>query len=184
MPEDDDLPNDIASRTTDLTEEQHSLLPSPPEAPESSPHGSVDDLSLPRKAHRPHSKRQSSLSQPRPDGTPRTTNRVRFDVEDGANGAPEEEQWMDDEDYLHSPNQASRPLLTDITPPSLSPFLSDAFQPEDHLPNARPKSGMSSAIMNMANSIIGAGEDTPHDYKTWLTTQVSLDRRMHSDKLA
>ncbi len=49
------------------------------------------------------------------------------------------------------------PLLSGITPPSDSPFLSDSFQPEDHLPNARPKSGMSSAFMNMANSIIGAG---------------------------
>jgi solute carrier family 38 (sodium-coupled neutral amino acid transporter), member 11 len=83
---------------------------------------------------------------------------VRFDLDETPNGqVPEEEEWMDEEDYLHSSSQEA-PLLTDITPPSLSPFLSDAFQPEDHLPNARPKSGMRSAIMNMANSIIGAGE--------------------------
>lgn len=109
---------------------------------------------------RPPIARQSSLSQPRPPGTPRTTNRVRFDVEDGANThLRRSEDWVDDEDFLHSPGQDA-PLLTDITPPLDSPFLSDAFQPEDHLPNARPKSGMRSAIMNMANSIIGAGEFT------------------------
>lgn len=98
---------------------------------------------------RPQILRQSSLSQPRPDGTPRTVNRVRFDlVEENA------ENWIDEEDYMTG---QEAPLLTNITPPSQSPFLSDAFQPEDHLPNARPKSGMRSAFMNMANSIIGAG---------------------------
>lgn len=105
---------------------------------------------------RPAPKRQSSLSHPRPDGTPRTSNRVRFDLEDHV--VSEQPEWLDEEDYIDShaiPQNA--PLLTDITPPSQSPFLSDAFQPEDHLPNARPKSGMSSAFMNMANSIIGAG---------------------------
>ena len=100
--------------------------------------------------------RQSSLSQSRPDGTPRTTNRVRFDVED--NVIPRQsDDWVDEADYLHPPRQDA-PLLTHITPPSDSPFLSDAFQPEDHLPNARPKSSLPSAVMNMANSIIGAGE--------------------------
>jgi solute carrier family 38 (sodium-coupled neutral amino acid transporter), member 11 len=109
---------------------------------------------------RPAAKRQSSLSQPRPDGTPRTTNRVRFDVENETTGPVPPDAWMDEEDYLHSP-RPDAPLLTDITPPSDSPFLSDAFQPEDHLPNARPKSSKLNAIMNMANSIIGAGESTP-----------------------
>lgn len=104
---------------------------------------------------RPQPKRQSSLSHPRPDGTPRTANRVRFDLQENVVEQPE---WLDEEDYLDSPNNSQHaPLLTDITPPSQSPFLSDAFQPEDHLPDARPKSGMRSAFMNMANSIIGAG---------------------------
>lgn len=109
----------------------------------------------PSPSQRPQVKRQSSLSHPRPDGTPRTSNRVRFDLQDRVVEQPE---WLDDEDYLDSPRNAPHaPLLTDITPPSSSPFLSDAFQPEEHLPNARPKSGMRSAFMNMANSIIGAG---------------------------
>lgn len=122
---------------------------------------------------RPAVKRQSSLIQPPPNGqprTPRTPNRVRFDLtlEDAASedhevggnvaGSP---VWLDEEDYLDDTRRGSTsqhaPLLTDITPPSASPFLSDSFQPEDHLPNARPTSSMRSAFMNMANSIIGAG---------------------------
>ena len=155
MPEDDDLPNGSAGHPAEPQEEEHSLLRSPSDDPRTSPTSSTESLTLPKKQWRPkHPQRQSSISQPRPDGTPRTTNRVRFDIED--NGHQREEEWMDEEDYLHSPSQ-DVPLLTDITPPSSSPFLSDAFQPEDHLPNARPKSGMRSAIMNMANSIIGAG---------------------------
>ncbi|OCT52163.1 Vacuolar amino acid transporter [Cladophialophora carrionii] len=104
---------------------------------------------------RPPPLRQSSLSHPRPPGTPRTNNRVRFDLEHVAS-SPQPDEWVDEEDYLNSPSQRA-PLLTDITPPSESPFLSESFQPEDYLPDARPKSGMSSAFMNMANSIIGAG---------------------------
>jgi sodium-coupled neutral amino acid transporter 11 len=80
---------------------------------------------------------------------------VRFDLEERANTLHPED-WVDDDDYLNSPSQHA-PLLTDITPPSQSPFLSDSFQAEDYLPDARPKSGMRSAFMNMANSIIGAG---------------------------
>lgn len=104
---------------------------------------------------RPTAQRHSSLSQPRANGTPRTTQRVRFELDDQPNGQVREE-WIDDEDYLNSPRQ-DVPLLTDITPPAESPFLSDSFQPEEYLPDARPKSGMRSAFMNMANSIIGAG---------------------------
>ena len=158
MPEDDDLPNGFAGRPAEPGEEEHSLLRSPSDVPRSTPSSSTDSLSLPRKQWRPsHPKRQSSLSHPRPDGTPRTTNRVRFDITEPPNGHGPDEEWMDEEDYLHSPRQ-DVPLLTDITPPSSSPFLSDSFQPEDHLPNARPKSSTRSAIMNMANSIIGAGK--------------------------
>lgn len=49
------------------------------------------------------------------------------------------------------------PLLTAITPNAASPFRSASFQPEEHLPNARPTSNILSAFTNMANSIIGAG---------------------------
>ncbi len=119
----------------------------------------------------PPPKRQSSLSHPPPEGqtrTPRTPHRVRFDLDvlpsspeppHASGHPPESPLWIDDDDYLHSNGDARQhaPLLTGITAPSDSPFLSDSFQPEDHLPDARPKSGMRSAFMNMANSIIGAG---------------------------
>ena len=146
MPQ-DDIPHDQrpsghSQASTSESEEEHGLL-----ARDKSP-----AVSPPPK--RPPHKRQSSLAQARPNGTPRTPNRVRFDEQPVpvANGQPPE--WLDEEDYAPS---SQAPLLTEITPPRASPFLSDAFQPEDHLPNARPKSSMRSAFMNMANSIIGAG---------------------------
>lgn len=120
----------------------------------------------------PPLKRQSSLSNPTSAGqprTPRTPNRVRFDLDDlpstpersQANGHPPDSPlWIDEDDYLHGNEGDTRQqasLLTGITPPSDSPFLSNSFQPEDHLPNARPTSNVRSAFMNMANSIIGAG---------------------------
>lgn len=153
MPRDDVAPNGHVETPRHSSEEGDSFL--------HNPFDDSDDLTeLPRldsPPSRPNLKRQSSLSQPRPHGTPRTTNRVRFDVEDNATVSRPSAEWMEDEDYLSSPRQDA-PLLTDITPPADSPFLSDAFQPEDHLPNARPKSSKLNAIMNMANSIIGAGE--------------------------
>lgn len=121
--------------------------------------------------------RQSSLAQPRPDGNPRTLNRVRFDVADSVHSASahddegEEDQdpesWIDEEDYMNNNGHANRyggrrdgvgqraPLLTDIEAPTVT--LAEDFDPEDLLESARPKSGMRSAFMNMANSIIGAG---------------------------
>jgi len=113
--------------------------------------------------------RQSSFAQPRPDGTPRTPNRVRFEVEDSptserhANGGLHSD-WVDDEDFLmeerigrdRRQSDAQRlPLLTDIEAPSVTVALEHSqFNAEDHLENARPKSGMRSAFMNMANSIM------------------------------
>ena len=128
-------------------------------------------------------KRQSSISQPAPDGqrrTPRTLNRVRFDLNEGAshdheddlhsNGHPrspvDDARWLDEEDYELSDHESSHqrqnvgqmvPLLTNIEAPSVTLATSDDFFPEDHLENARPRSGMKMAFMNMANSIIGAG---------------------------
>lgn len=121
--------------------------------------------------------RQSSLSRPPPDGerrTPRTPNRVRFDLDDEPENEPnpangharsaEDFSWMDDEDYISTGSQRLRsstgqmaPLLTDIEAPSVTVATSDNFMPEDHLESARPRSGMRMAFMNMANSIIGAG---------------------------
>lgn len=157
MTRDDDLPNgDIDHAHTAAPEDESLLRTSLDSGPEEQPTSPTEALNT-SNGRRPVPKRQSSLSQPRPIGTPRTTNRVRFELNETSDGQLHEEDWVDDEDYLNPPSPRA-PLLTDITPPSLSPFLSDAFQPEEHLPNARPKSGMRNAIMNMANSIIGAGE--------------------------
>jgi sodium-coupled neutral amino acid transporter 11 len=63
--------------------------------------------------------------------------------------------WIDEEDYMNgSPGGRGQrvPLLTGIEAPSVT--IASQFNPEDLLENARPKSGMSSAFMNMANSIM------------------------------
>jgi sodium-coupled neutral amino acid transporter 11 len=121
--------------------------------------------------------RHSSISQPTPNGqrrAPRTMNRVRFHLEEEPENSernsidratsPDDELWLDDDDYeLGNPgpgthhNGQSIPLLTDIEAPSVTLATSDDFFPEEHLEDARPRSGMKMAFMNMANSIIGAG---------------------------
>jgi solute carrier family 38 (sodium-coupled neutral amino acid transporter), member 11 len=109
--------------------------------------------------------RHSSFAQPRPDGAPRTPNRVRFNIDGpsvvsdgGENGQP---TWVEEEDYMEadeaaeqqSPSEGLRiPLLTDIEAPSVTVALE--FDPEDHLENAKPRSNLRNAFMNMANSIM------------------------------
>lgn len=133
--------------------------------------------STPQPARFPHpNRRQSSFSKPPPHGqprTPRTNNRVRFDIEerDGDEEVPNEHQprnyaqnseWPEDEDFLSTQTPASRnssgqraPLLTGIEAPSVTVANTDlSFNVEDLLEDARPKSGMQSAFMNMANSIM------------------------------
>ncbi|PVI07905.1 hypothetical protein DM02DRAFT_608514 [Periconia macrospinosa] len=114
--------------------------------------------------HRP--KRQSSFAQPRVDGTPRTPNRVRFEddpIRRSINGHERGGEWLEleNEDYMDEEGSGRErvqrlPLLTGIEAPSVT-VAEQAFDPEDHLENARPRSGMRSAFLNMANSIIGAG---------------------------
>ena len=123
-------------------------------------------------------RRQSSISKPPPNGqprTPRTANRVRFNIEDRESSndssnehfntnAAELDQGRileDDNDSAHRPdgyrsNSGQRaPLLTDVEAPSITVASSDVgFNMEDLLETARPKSGMRSAFMNMANSIM------------------------------
>lgn len=105
--------------------------------------------------------------------TPRTPNRVRFDLTPtvasfGANGTAHHHRAgsfdMDDEDPLSSasPSQSRHPLLTDMEAPSVALANSPWGDDEDahswaEAERARPKSGLRSAFMNMANSIIGAG---------------------------
>jgi sodium-coupled neutral amino acid transporter 11 len=101
-------------------------------------------------------------------------NRVRFDLEEEPENSerhsidratsPDDELWLDDDDYeLGDRGQGTNhhgqsiPLLTDIEAPSVTLATSEDFFPEDHLEDARPRSGMKMAFMNMANSIIGAG---------------------------
>lgn len=115
-------------------------------------------------------KRQSSFA--RTPGTPRTPNRVRFNLERGrdathgdanGHGFTSPSSWMEFEDPLDSPAYANGntsgqrlPLLTGIEAPSVTVAndYDEDFNPEDLLESARPKSGAVNAFMNMANSIM------------------------------
>ncbi|KAI0137290.1 transmembrane amino acid transporter [Xylariales sp. AK1849] len=106
--------------------------------------------------------------------TPKTPNRVRFDlrttdIPPAANGHGHRYTRSSSEDLeftdpLDSPGgeNARFPLLTDIEAPSVtlanSPWggVDDVHSWAEE-ERARPKSGLQSAFMNMANSIIGAG---------------------------
>lgn len=86
-------------------------------------------------------------------------------MQQGMNGETGNAEWieLEGDDYMESNGYGDRresiqrlPLLTGIEAPSVTVATED-FNPEDHLENARPRSGMRSAFMNMANSIIGAG---------------------------
>lgn len=123
-------------------------------------------------------RRQSSISKPPSNGlprTPRTSNRVRFDIAESdtrdcrsnghlpMNDFECEMESLEDEDVLsdHSPtgHRSSTgqraPLLTGIEAPSVTVASTDVDSNlEDLLETARPKSGMRSAFMNMANSIM------------------------------
>lgn len=118
--------------------------------------------------------------------TPRTPNRVRFDLQPTniphpANGRGQRASMSDDGDDIelaahdplhsygdddydddHGRDTQRLPLLTDIEAPSVAlantPWGSDDDVHEwAEAERARPKSGLRSAFMNMANSIIGAG---------------------------
>ncbi|KAL9031023.1 MAG: hypothetical protein Q9196_000924 [Gyalolechia fulgens] len=117
--------------------------------------------------------RQSSLSQSLPDGlprTPRTTNRVRFEVEDRDSREHEPNERItepvsrheEEDDFSYGAEANGRrnitqraPLLTGIEAPSVTVASTDLdSNVEDLLESSRPKSGMRSAFMNMANSIM------------------------------
>lgn len=138
--------------------------PSPSPSPAPTPSSSRTASASPALAgSRPNGvpKRQSSFAQPRPDGTPRTPNRVRFEepAAAAANGQPGAGDWieLEGDDYMdgdHSRDTVQRlPLLTGIEAPSVT-LAEEVFNPEDHLESARPRSNMRSAFMNMANSIM------------------------------
>ncbi|KAI4282958.1 MAG: hypothetical protein L6R38_002525 [Xanthoria sp. 2 TBL-2021] len=114
-------------------------------------------------------RRQSSISRQPPDGLPRkprTPNRVRFEVEehsDGESATNSRPAESDEEDYLphdtsigqRRENAQRAPLLTGIEAPSVTVASTDFDLDAEHLLDiSRPKSGMRSAFMNMANSIM------------------------------
>ncbi|KAJ4294303.1 hypothetical protein N0V90_007993 [Kalmusia sp. IMI 367209] len=147
----------------------HDLQPSvarrPSPSPGSSRSRSRQSSASPAPGTRPSGrfgapKRQSSFAQPRPDGAPRTPNRVRFEEPRRSMNGDAGGEWidLDGEDYMEEGRERVQqlPLLTGIEAPSVT-VAEEAFDPEDYLESARPRSGMRSAFMNMANSIIGAG---------------------------
>jgi sodium-coupled neutral amino acid transporter 11 len=145
---------------------------SPDHSGASSRHSSTSPAPIANRANgtaNGNAKRQSSFAQPRPDGTPRTPNRVRFDFDErpvypDMNGNARGPEWielqgedsMDETRYSESGDgeRVQRlPLLTGIEAPAVT-LATEDFDPEDHLESARPRSGMRSAFMNMANSIM------------------------------
>lgn len=124
----------------------------------------------------------SVLKAPRPDfevesKTPRTPGRVQFDLtprilnfSDGPlHGRPSTSSFSSDDRFDFDDGSTSIddshrvPLLTEIEAPSITVAREWDDAGEDDEENAvaeelrRPKSGLKSAFMNMANSIIGAG---------------------------
>lgn len=149
-------------------------------------------------------RRQSSLSPIPPDGaprTPRTTNRVRFEVEESDRSAhspdmricerPAGSENLSNDSSCDGRRSTSQraPLLTGIDATSVMVANTGFdFNPEDLLETSRPKSSMRSAFMNMANSIIGAGiigttQHCPNTSAGILKTALK-DNRTLSDRLA
>lgn len=119
------------------------------------------------KALPPAPRRQSSFAQSRPNGTPRTPNRVRFNISPtpSDNGSADHDRELmplaDEEALFREMNELSgdgsqrQPLLTDREGPMIALATEDDdFNAEELLESARPKSGMKMAFMNMANSIM------------------------------
>lgn len=154
-----------ARQEADEIEETRSLLSQGSDDIDNEPPKSSSPVTGKRPSPLPYlPRRQSSFAQPRPQGEPRTPNRVRFDVEaqvadPEANGHADP-HWVDEEDFLADAERRDSdvqrlPLLTDIEAPSVTVASADVgFNAEDLLESARPKSGMRSAFMNMANSIM------------------------------
>ena len=173
-----------ASNGSASTEEAQSLLT----AAANDDTAGITPPSPPPEHTKPHPpRRQSSLAPAIGNGsprTPRTANRVRFDIEERrsaemaadrhvrqnghVNGSPRSYDWgeVEEEDYMLSGNGGRRsstgqraPLLTDIEAPSVTQATEGEGLDVEELVEGRgrAKSGMRSAFMNMANSIIGAG---------------------------
>ncbi|RAK72355.1 putative amino acid transporter [Aspergillus fijiensis CBS 313.89] len=167
MPRDEGEDHFLADKDSPNGLDSQPLL-SPVEDHETTNHANPASATRSSSGQQPH---HSSISQPVPEGqrrTPRTMNRVRFDLEEETDEERRSEHhprdsddisWLEEEDYGHGDGRRRQmvPLLTDIEAPSVTLATSDEFFPEEHLESARPRSGMRMAFMNMANSIIGAG---------------------------
>ena len=123
-----------------------------------------DDEDGPTLPHQTDPPPQSSLSQTTSNSlarTPRTINRVRFEIGETDGGehalnshAPspsqEGDDWREAEDYLSRDNSESRsnilgqraPLLTNVEAPSVMVAEDLIFNAEEMLGNTRPKSGI------------------------------------------
>ncbi|CAL8581999.1 hypothetical protein XPA_007677 [Xanthoria parietina] len=127
---------------------------------------------------------QSSISRQLPDGLPRksrTPNRVRFQFEEHSNresatssplAESDEEDYPPQDTSIGQPSQNAQraPLLTGIEAPSVTVASSDLDLGAEHvLDIARPKSGMRSAFMNMANSIMYVSPPRPTSNR-WVST--------------
>ncbi|KAI8934061.1 hypothetical protein NX059_008826 [Plenodomus lindquistii] len=164
LPDDSDVDSDSQPDVASGRKASPRLSPLPSPSPASSRTASASPT-LPGSRPGGQIKRQSSFAQPRPDGTPRTPNRVRFEeprrsMNGTGGGGGGDWVELDGDDYMDGHEGRERvqrlPLLTGIEAPSVT-VAEHAFHPEDHLESARPRSSMRSAFMNMANSIIGAG---------------------------
>jgi sodium-coupled neutral amino acid transporter 11 len=142
-------------------------------------HHAGDDAIIPPQDKDGHA--LAALDSSHGASTPRSANRVRFDLtpevvgvsrvsgeDDGRYSSSSDRFDMDAEDQQrggsddYNRHHHRVPLLTDMEAPSVAVANSwDAEGTDDsdwaEQQMRRPKSGMSSAFMNMANSIIGAG---------------------------
>ncbi|KAI1388742.1 transmembrane amino acid transporter protein-domain-containing protein [Hypoxylon trugodes] len=159
-------PRNTSSTTAPSDEEQHGLL-----AGNTSDEDDDEDGII---VHPGDTKADGSdedhHSSIRPPHTPKTPNRVRFDlvptnIPPPANGhdySTEPSDYFDvaePDSPIGDDSTPRHPLLTDIEAPSVT--LANSLDNDVHewaeRERTRPKSGLRSAFMNMANSIIGAG---------------------------
>ncbi|KAI0974956.1 transmembrane amino acid transporter family protein [Xylaria arbuscula] len=180
---DNEQSDDVANRTHDShpnaappkNEEHHGLLAGRESDGDDGDDDDDEDgiIVHPGDGHVGHDADNDSLG-PR---TPRTPNRVRFDLRptnippaaNGRHDSTDSAPPIDSFDYFDLEPEsrdgrdrtARRPLLTDIEAPSVTVAngLGGAGDVEDWAERERnrPRSGLRSAFMNMANSIIGAG---------------------------
>ncbi|KAJ6169498.1 hypothetical protein N7497_002341 [Penicillium chrysogenum] len=166
MPGDELSENHLYAQNGQDEHEAQSLLPASSEEHDLAFH--PEPLPSPIPSHNAtNGERHSSISQPAADGkrrTPRTMNRVRFDLEEEPESpnrnsieralSPDDTLWLEDEDYEHG-NQGPRthhsgqsiPLLTNIEAPSVTLATSDDFFPKSISKMRGRGAGMATGIL-------------------------------------